>query len=214
MLQTILLALMVFGVGIVLLLWGYRVFLVMLPIFGFFAGLWLGAHAISAIFGTGFLADATGLVVGLILGVVVAVFSYFFYNVGIALVAGAIGYGLGVGLMQGIGLDSWLIAALVGVVLAIVAIVLTFALNLQKHVIVVLMAIAGANALLLSALLLFGGVTPAEVQAAGTAIRPVVEYSGFLLIVWLVLAIAGIVFQLRNSRRYEFSSDEYVLYYG
>ena len=35
MLQTLLLSLFAFGVGLVLLLWGYRAFLVMLPVFGF-----------------------------------------------------------------------------------------------------------------------------------------------------------------------------------
>ena len=89
MILTLLFSLLAVGVGIVLLLWGYRAFLVMLPIFGFFAGFWIGAHAISAIFGTGFLADVTGLAVGLVAGVVVAVLSYLFYFVGVACSGGA-----------------------------------------------------------------------------------------------------------------------------
>lgn len=213
MLQTILLALVAFGIGLVLLLWGYRAFLVMLPIFGFFAGLWLGAQAISAIFGTGFLADVTGLVVGLIVGLVVAVLAYLFYDLFVALVAAAIGYGLGTGLMEAIGLDFWLIAVPVGVVLAILVVVLAFALNLQKYVIIGLMAIAGANALITSALLLFGTVTPEEIQLAGNSIRAVVDAGGLLLVVWLVLTIVGIFYQIRTNRVYHFDSDEYVLYY-
>lgn len=214
MLQALLLALFAFGIGLVLLLWGYRAFLVMLPIFGFFAGLWLGAHAVSAIFGSGFLADVTGFVVGFIVGLIVAVLSYLFYGVGIAIVAAAIGYGLGSGLMEAIGLDFWLIVVLVGVLLAILAVVLTFVFNLQKYVIIALTAIAGASALILAGQLLFGRVTPAEVQSAGSAIRPVVEGGGLLLIVWLVIAIVGIAYQVATNRVYRFDSDEYVLYYG
>ncbi len=170
--QSLLLSLLMVGIGVVLLLWGYRAFLVMLPIFGFFAGLWLGAHTISVLFGAGFLADVTGLVTGFIIGLVFALLSYLFYGVGIALVAGAIGYGLGVGLMDAIGLDFWLIAVPVGIVLAILAIVLTFRFNLQKYVIIALTAIAGANALALAALLLFGARRLSPYAALPTEFNP------------------------------------------
>lgn len=211
--QSLLLALFALGVGVVLLLWGYRTFLFMLPVFGFFAGLWLGAHTIAVLFGAGFLADVTGLVVGLVLGLIVAVLSYLFYGVGIAIVAGMIGYGLGVGLMEAIGLDFWLIAVPVGVVLAILVIIGTFAFNLQKYVIIALTAIAGANALVLSIGLLFGSIAPGEVRLAGNAIRPLVEDGGLWLVVWLVLAIVGVVYQVVTNRVYRFHSDEWTIYY-
>ncbi len=47
--QTLLLSLLALGVGLLLLLWGYRAFLVMLPIFGFFAGLWLHTYRHAAL---------------------------------------------------------------------------------------------------------------------------------------------------------------------
>ena len=212
--QSLLLSLLMVGIGVVLLLWGYRAFLVMLPIFGFFAGLWLGAHTISVLFGAGFLADVTGLVTGFIIGLVFALLSYLFYGVGIALVAGAIGYGLGVGLMDAIGLDFWLIAVPVGIVLAILAIVLTFRFNLQKYVIIGLTAIAGANALALAALLLFGGATPESVRGAANGIQPVVSSGTIWMLIWLVLAIGGVAYQVMTNRVYQFHGDEYVTYYG
>ena len=63
MLVTITLALFSVLLGAAILLAGYRFFLVMLPIWGFFGGLWLGAYAVTLILGTGFLATTTGLVV-------------------------------------------------------------------------------------------------------------------------------------------------------
>jgi hypothetical protein len=212
--QSFLLSLLALGIGVVLLLWGYRTFLAMLPIFGFFAGFWLGAHTISLLFGSGFLADVTGFVTGFIFGVVAAVLSYLFYGLAIAFIAAAIGYGLGVGLMEAIGLDFWLIAVPVGVVAAILALVLTLGFNLQKYVVIALTAIAGANALILAGLLLFGRTEPGEIQLAGNMIQPVVTDGGFWLIVWLVFAIGGVVYQVLHNRAYQFDSDEYVLYYG
>ena len=209
MILTLLFSLLAVGVGIVLLMWGYRAFLVMLPIFGFFAGFWIGAHAISAIFGTGFLADVTGLVVGLVAGVVVAVLSYLFYFVGVALVAAALGYGLGAGFMQAIGLEAWWIIIPAGIVAALAVLALAFLFNLQKYVVMALTAIAGANALVLGALTLFGRVSVDEVAGAGNAIQPVLQESWFWGLAWLALAIIGVIYQVRTNRTYVYTVEEY-----
>jgi hypothetical protein len=214
MLTNLLFALFAFAIGLVLLLWGYRAFLAMLPIFGFFAGLWLGAHTISVLFGSGFLADVTGLIVGLVTGLVFAVLSYLFYALGIALVAGTIGYALGSGLTQALGINAALLVAFVGIILAVLAILLVFRFNLQKYVIIALTAIAGANVILLSGLVLFGRISPDAVRVAGSAIQPVLQDGWFWSMVWLVVAIVGIGYQIRNNRVYTFSPDEYETGWG
>ena len=50
--------------GTVLLLGGYRFFLILLPILGFFFGFGLGAQTVQALFGGGFLSTVTGWIVG------------------------------------------------------------------------------------------------------------------------------------------------------
>lgn len=214
MLETLLLSLLALFVGVVLLLWGYRAFLVMLPVFGFFAGFWLGGHAIATLFGTGFLADVTGLITGLIVGIAVAIFSYLFYGFAIAFVAAAIGYGLGVGLMQAFGLSAWWLVIPVGVVAAILVLFLTFGLNLQKYVVITLTAVAGANALLLGVLALIGRVSADQVQGAGNAIQPVLQDNWFWGLVWLIVAAGGVYYQIRTNRIYAFSADEYASSWG
>ena len=72
---TVLAVLFAAILGLVFLLWGYLVFLVMLPIWGFFAGFWLGAAGLSLFLGQGFLATVTGGIVGFILGLIGAVLS-------------------------------------------------------------------------------------------------------------------------------------------
>ena len=91
-------------IGVAVCFNGYRWFLVLLPILGFFWGFGLGAQTLQALFGIGFLSTVSSWIVGLIVGLVFTVLSYFFYIVGVAIMAGSFGYSLGVGLMGLFGL--------------------------------------------------------------------------------------------------------------
>ena len=212
--EVILMATLAAVLGLVLCLWGYRIFLVMLPIFGFFAGFWLGAEAVALIFGTGFLVTVTGWVVGFILGLIVAVLSYLFYFVGVALIALAAGAALGSGLMSAFGFDTGILLLIVEIVSALLVAGLTLVFNLQKYVIIAITALGGANAIVLSPLLLFGRVPLASVSGAGSAIRPVLQDSWLWLVIWLIIAIASIAYQVRSHRNYTFNRDVYVEGWG
>ncbi|NIV34304.1 MAG: hypothetical protein GWN58_34060, partial [Anaerolineae bacterium] len=107
-------------------------------------GLWLGAYAVTLIFGTGFLATTTGLVVGFVVGIIGAVLSYLFYMVGVLIIAGAFGGALAASIMSALGFDPGLIMAIVVIVSALIAAGLTLLLNLQKLVLIILTAMAGA----------------------------------------------------------------------
>jgi hypothetical protein len=214
MFATITLALFAVFLGAAILLAGYRFFLVMLPIWGFFGGLWLGAYAVTLIFGTGFLATTTGLVVGFAVGIIGAVLSYLFYIVGVLIIAGAFGGALASSIMSALGFDPGLIMAIVTIVSALIAAGLTLLLNLQKLVLIVLTAMAGAVLVVLAGMLAFGQVTVADLQAGGNAIQPIFEGSWFWGIVWLVLAVVGVVVQIRANRTYVFTRDMYVEGWG
>jgi hypothetical protein len=214
MVATITLALFVVFLGAAILLAGYRFFLVMLPIWGFFGGLWLGAYAVTLILGTGFLATTTGLVVGFAVGIIGAVLSYLFYIVGVLIIAGAFGGALASSIMSALGFDPGLIMAIVTIVSALIAAGLTLLLNLQKLVLIVLTAMAGAVLVVLAGMLAFGQVTVADLQAGGNAIQPIFEGSWFWGIVWLLLAVVGVVVQIRANRTYVFTRDMYVEGWG
>jgi len=92
--------------GLVVLLNGYKLFLILLPIWGFFFGFVFGAQTMEAVFGVGFLATVTSWVVGFVVGAAFAVFSYLFWMAAVAIFSGMIGYAVGVGLMGAIGLDE------------------------------------------------------------------------------------------------------------
>jgi hypothetical protein len=214
MLATITLAIFAVLLGAAFLLVGYRFFLVMLPIWGFFGGFWIGAYAVSLILGSGFLATTTGLVVGFVVGIIGAVLSYLFYMVGVLIIAGAFGGALGSGIMSALGFDLGLIMTIVTIISGLVAAGLTLVLNLQKYVIIVLSAMAGAILIILAGLLLFGQVTIADLQAGGNFVQPIFQGSWFWGLVWLVLAIAGIVVQIRANRTYAFTREMYVEGWG
>ena len=91
-------------IGLVVAFGGYRLFLVLLPIWGFFAGFFLGAQTISFLFSDGFLATITGWVVGFFVGLLFAVLSYLFYFIAVGIVSFSLGYGATVGILGWIGL--------------------------------------------------------------------------------------------------------------
>lgn len=208
--NTILIALFALVLGALFLFWGYRVFLVMLPIWGFFAGFWLGAQTTSLLFGAGFLATTTGWVVGFFIGLLFALLSYLFYLFGVALVAASVGAALVTGFLSLFGLETGLLVFLAALVGAVGVAGLTLVFNLQKYVIIILTAVGGANSLVLSVLLLFGRVTPDDLAAAGNAIRPVLQDSWFWALAWILLAIVGIIFQFRTNRTFVFKKEHHV----
>jgi hypothetical protein len=214
MISVIFAALFAAALGAALCFVGYRLFLVLLPIWAFFAGFWLGAEAISLIFGTGFLSTLTAWVVGFGAGLVAALLSYLFYLLGIAIVAAGIGAALGSGFMAVFGFETGFLVAIVALVCAIVVATLTLLLDIQKYVIIALTAIGGANALLLSVLLLLGRVSLGSIQTAGSSIKPILQDSWFWLIVWLVVALLGFMIQVRFNRDYTFDRDRFVEGWG
>ena len=193
-------------VGLAICFNGYKWFLILLPVWGFFWGFALGAQGLQAVFGIGFLATVTSWVAGFIVGAIFAVLSYLFYLVAVALMAGSLGYGLGVGLMGLIGFDFGLITWLVAIGLAIVVAAVTIYFNLYKYVIIVTTAIGGAGMIVITLMFGYAGLTLAKF--AENPIRFALQGSPLWTILFLVLAVLGIVSQLATSRAFELEAYE------
>ena len=123
--------------GLALVFSGYRMLWIILPIWGFFFGFGLGAQTLEILLGVGFLATITSWVVGFIVGAIFAVLSYLFYMVAVALISGAFGYALAVGLLLAIGLDYNFLVWIIGIVAGVVAVVVVLRFNIQKYAIIV-----------------------------------------------------------------------------
>jgi hypothetical protein len=187
--------------GLVVVFGGYRLFMVLLPIWGFFFGFGLGAQTLQVLFGVGFMATITSWVVGFIVGAIFAVLSYLFYIVAVALLSGSAGYGLAVGLLTAIGLNFGLIVWLVGIVVGIIVAAAVLIFNIQKYAIIVITALGGTSAIILTLLGAFGNLTPA--QMAGSPVLVAIQNSIWWLLFFVVVAGAGIVAQIRANRAYE-----------
>lgn len=209
MLQIWLVAAFAFLLGLAMLLYGYRIFLVLLPVWGFFAGFWLGAEIVSLIFQQGFLATFIGWGIGFALGMIFALLSYLYFNVAVALIAAAVGYALGEGLMAALGLGGGFLAMVVGVITGTIALGFAIAKNLKAYLVKLLTSISGANAIILSVLLVLGKVSLDTLRVEGNIVLPILQDSLLWLLLWAGLAVAGFVFQIRSSRTFQFKREDY-----
>lgn len=211
--QIFFLSLIVFLLGLAMLVYGHRIFLVMLPVWGFFAGFWLGGDVTSLILGSGFLGTTTGWVVGFVLGLVFAIFSYQYYSLAVAFQAAIVGYGLGSGLIAAF-LGPGVISALIGLLFGVVILVFAFAFNLLEILIIVITSFLGANAMMLSVFLFFGLVSLQSIQTQGTTIISFVENSWLWLLAWIALAGVGVGSQMDVNRNFVFRKETYLEGWG
>jgi hypothetical protein len=187
---------------------GYRFFLVLLPIWGFFFGFTLGGQTIQALLGqSGFLADATAFVVALFMGVLFAVLSYLFYLIAVALFSASIGYGVGVAIMGAILPSFGFLTWLVGIVLAVVLAFVVLRFNIQKYVIIIGTALLGAG---LATATLMGGFYGVNIlQLFQNPLQVLLGQAGFWgWLVFLVVLVGGIIVQWRSTSRYTIEAYE------
>lgn len=193
-------------VGVLICFSGYRLFLLLLPFWGFFAGFAIGAGAITGLFGDAFLATTTSWVVGFFTGLIFAVLSYLFYIIGVALLAGSFGYALGVGFMGLIGVDFGLLVWIVGIVVGVIVAAATILLNIQKWVIIIVTSFGGAAAIVAVILAVLGII---DLSALGVnAVREVFQESWLWFLLFLGLGIVGLVSQIRTTQNFMIEPPE------
>ncbi|MBP6469570.1 MAG: DUF4203 domain-containing protein [Chloroflexi bacterium] len=180
---------------------GYRLFLALLPIWGFFFGFGLGAQTIQALFGDAFLSTVTSWVVGFITALIFAVLSYLFYSFAVAILAGSLGYAAGVALMGLFSADLTFITWLVGIVLGVILIGITFYFNLAKYMIIIATAVGGAGMTIGTLTLGVGGVQ--LMRLLDTPLKAMLDDSPLWTILFLIMAGMGIVAQIRVNRAIE-----------
>jgi len=188
--------LIAFMFGLALCFVGYRFFLFLLPIWGFFFGLWLGAQSMQALFGVGFLATVTSWVVGFIVGAVFAVLAYLFYMIAVAIIAGSLGYFVAVGILLWLGLQMGFLVWLIGIIAAIALAAVTLMFNLQKWVIIIATSVLGASVVIGTFVVMFN---PA-IALLQNPVKFILSQSWLLWITALVLVVLGIIVQFRSSQ--------------
>lgn len=186
-------------VGIAVCFVGLRLFIFLLPIVGFVAGFFAGAGFITAVLGDRFLATTLGILVGIAVGALFALFAYLFWYVGVILSAGSAGALLGAAVFGSLGITtSWLLFVL-AVIVAAVFIVVAFLYALPLYLVIITTAFEGAALAIGGVLLLFNKMDRTEFGASRVWQR--IDNHWYLWIIWLVAAALGIGYQLSQLRR-------------
>jgi hypothetical protein len=199
--QALLVGIIAIALGAAMMLLGYRLALILLPIWGFFAGFIFGAQMLQEFFGDGFLATTASWVVGVILGLLFAVLSYLFWYVAVVILFASVGYWLGWGFMTLIGFsETGLVAIAIGLLLGAIFAVAAFVTGVPLAALVVITAIAGAHALIAGILVLIGEVVVADL-GSGVANAIIATNVGWWLLA-LGLAVVSIIVQLKSIGDY------------
>jgi hypothetical protein len=206
--QTVLVSLLLILMGLALCFAGYRFFTILLPIWGFFAGFQFGATLFTNIFGEGFLRTVLSWVVGLLVAIFAAVLAYLFYAVAVVLLAGFVGYQLGVGIMTWIGVKEGFLTFLVGLIFALGIAALAIFLRLPKLLIIVLTAFAGAGAILAGIFLAVGRITLDSLRFG--EVGAILRDNWLWALLYLAIAAVGFYFQWRTTQAFfveEYSAE-------
>jgi hypothetical protein len=168
---------------------GYRLFRLVLTVYGFIAG----AAMASSVMGT---SSTMGMLLAALLGGLVgALIMYLAYFVGVALVGAALGALVANVIWSAIGTDPHPLIVVAFAILGAIG-----AMTVQRYVIVVGTAFGGAWTLIVGVLALMGDRGAISAAESGNVwiLYPLDPAPGrsLLLVFWIVLSIAGVATQL------------------
>jgi hypothetical protein len=172
---------------------GYRVFRVVLGIYGFILGALLASSAVGAEQTLWMIGAA---VVGGLIGALILIAAYF---VGVALIGAGMGAALAHVLWSSMGREPGMIVVIVLSILGALG-----ALWMQRYVIIVATAFGGAQTAIVGGVALMGNTGAAETAARAVyRVYPLDPLPGtqWDLIGWLALGLAGVVVQLAITAR-------------
>jgi hypothetical protein len=195
-------------IGLLFCFAGYRLFRVIMAIWGFLIGFFVSLQVVPLFLGTSVVASGLAWATGIILGLVLATLAYALYIAAMTLLGASVGYLLGTGLMTALGVGNQMVVVIVvGLVLALLFAILILALDLARLLIVASTALGGAASIVLG-ILFISRLLPVDLLHF-EQLMTLVRSSPAWLLLWLALAIGGGIFQLQNTRHYQL--EKYVL---
>ena len=197
--------------GVLFAFGGWRFFLILLPFWGLLTGFNIGTEATRALIGDGTFATLTSWAIGIVLAIVFAALCYLYWYGAIALLAGTVGYIIGASAWGLIGSEQGVLAFIIGIALGAIFAIGALVLNVPKWLVVGLTSIGGA-AMIVAGWFILTGQIPTD-NITWNAIGKEISGSFIWLFVWLALAAAGFLAQLRapaiGPNTYEFDQTSY-----
>lgn len=184
-------------IGLLLCLRGSGAIRVLLAVWGGLTGFGLGAALVAALSDQGYLATALGWVSAVVLAVAFGALAYLFFALAIVLAFASMGFVLGRAIAAALGASTPWVLVGVGVAGGVVLGLLAVATNLPELVLIVVSAFAGAGVAVAGLMLLLDALSLDSLTE--TQIR--VADQPLWYIGQLVLALVGVVVQVRHVRR-------------
>ncbi|WP_370617671.1 DUF4203 domain-containing protein [Mumia qirimensis] len=191
------LAIVLLGVGAVLVLWGGAALRVLIALAGAFVGFFLGAELVQDQAGGELLGTFWGWVAAIVGALVLGILAYLWYWLGVVLWVAAMGYVLGVFLANAFGADEDWVLMTVGLAVAAVLVVIAVIARLPAMLLIVVSAWAGASLVVTGAMLLFGEIDSEQVDRAFTVADPAWLWYGAVAVIFIV----GLIVQLGATSR-------------
>ena len=196
-LESIIIGLLAIGIGLAWAFYGLKLFTILLPLWAFFFGLIAGAQWGQDVFGqSGIFTTVLSWGIGLVFGVVLAAISFFWYYAAIVILGGAVGYALGIGFFEWLGLGTGLIAVIVALIVGAIFAVGTFVLGVPVVLVMVFSAFSGAAAVVNGVLILLGQI---KLDTLDTGIFGSLLTNGVVgIVAFLVLGAVALYWQIRD----------------
>ena len=197
--EGIILGLLALAVGLAWAFYGLKVFTILLPVWAFFFGLLTGAQWAQDLFGEGLFSTVLSWGIGLVFGIVLAVISYLWYYAAVTIAGGALGYMLGVGFMDWLGIDAQILGLIVGLVVGAVFAAATFLLGVPIWLIIWFSAISGSAAAVNGILIFLGRIKVDDLSSG--VVNGLLTDSFIGVALWIVLAVVAGLWQTRDIGR-------------
>jgi hypothetical protein len=197
-----LLGLLAILVGLAFTFFGYRLFLILLPIWGAVVGFLFGANLAEVVFGAKFM-DVTSIVVGILFAILFAIGAYLWYWLAVALLAGSIGYTVGLGLLRYIGATDRTVILVIAIVIAVVFALIAIWLGLPKYLAIFFTGVGGAFTAVTGVGVLIGQIPVSALESGSIGAHVGSNLGVIWLIAAIVLAALGIIYQVWSTSAME-----------
>ncbi len=167
--ETWIVAVPAIAIGLVVAVFGTRLFYFLLPLWGFLTGFAIGADLIANVAGSGFLATLASWIAGGVFGLLLGVLAALWYYGAILILGAGLGAAVASGLLAAIGIDSGLITLLAGVAAGVAVGALVIVADVPTLLVAAISGYAGAVWATAGTMLLLGRIHLEDLHAVGAA---------------------------------------------
>lgn len=195
----VLVALVLMAAGLIVSLFGFKLFRLLLPVVGLVSGTLIGFSGFQGIFGKGTVSTTVAVFVAISVGLVLALLSFAFFEIAVVVLTAVLGASLFsyLGIALGLGSEGFIVF-LLSIAGFVMGLIVASSGPVGASLVMTLTAMAGVAFMLAGVFLVAGDVTLNQLQNEGvvSSVLRVVNQSFLWLFVWLAGSIVARQVQL------------------